>query len=62
MEERNYYPGEEPISTEDLIYQIGEKEIDLVRKKKAIARLTKEVNILLKSNQELHEKLAKYEE
>ncbi len=59
-ESQFYYPGNEPVSTDDLIFQIGEKEIDLYRKRKAINTLKEQIEILLKTNQELNEELSKY--
>jgi len=53
MSERYHYPGEEPISTDDLIFQIGEKEIDLQRKRKAIASLQEK---LINQNKESNHK------
>lgn len=43
MSEETYQQitGEEPISSDDLIFQIGEKEVDLLRKRIAIKNLTK---------------------
>jgi len=56
MEQDNQYnPGSEPVSTDDLIFQIGEKEVDLNRKRKAISLLIDQVNSLLQTNKELNE-------
>ena len=43
MQDQNFnsvnIPGNESVSTDDLIFLIGEKEIDLYRKRKAISNL-----------------------
>jgi len=56
-----YEPGNEPVSTDELLLQIGEKEVDLQRKKKAINKLANQVQVLLKTNEELNNKLSQYE-
>jgi hypothetical protein len=63
MENNNqqYSPGNEPVSVDDLIFQIGEKELDLYRKRKAIDKLTKQIQMLLKKNEELKLKLLEFE-
>jgi hypothetical protein len=53
-EKKDYFPGNEPVSVDDLIFQIGEKELDLYRKRKAIDKL-------IKINEELKLKLLEYE-
>lgn len=60
-EQQYYYPGSEPVSTDDLIFQIGEKEIDISRKKKAIDTLKEQLDVLIKSNKDLSERLSQYE-
>lgn len=61
-EQLQYYtPGNEPITIDELFRQIGEKEVDLQRKKQAINKLTKQIEILLKSNEELNNKISVYE-
>jgi len=64
IEQRKDYcePGNEPITTDDLLLQIGEKEVDLLRKKKAINKLTNQLNVLLKVNEELSNKLTEYKD
>jgi len=57
-----YFPGTEPVSTDDLIFQIGEKEIDLVRKRKAINNFKEQTDVLIQTNKELNEKLIELEE
>jgi|GEM_PF-6315102 len=62
QQDQEYYePGNEPITTDELLLQIGEKEVDLLRKKKAINKLTNQIRILLKTNEELHDKIKEYE-
>jgi len=39
QEGKEHYPGETPVSTDDLIFQIGELTVDLERKKKAIREI-----------------------
>jgi len=63
MSEQEYYePGNEPVSTDELFLQIGEKEVDLLRKKKAINKLTNQIKVLLKANEELNNKLSEYKD
>ena len=61
QEQQYYEPGNEPITTDELLLQIGEKEVDLQRKRKAISKLNNQVQILLKANEELNVKIAEYE-
>jgi len=60
-QDQKYEPGNEPISTDELLLQIGEKEVDLLRKRRAIGRLSEQIQILLKANEELNIKLLQYE-
>jgi len=54
MEENvKYEIGEEPISTDDLIFYIGEKSVDLKRKIKAINNLKGKYNALYEQYKEL---------
>lgn len=47
-----YFPGEESMTTDDLIFIIGEKEVDLFRKRKAIQ---KQITALQRTMQERKE-------
>ena len=55
--QQNYSPGEEPVTTDDLIFQIGEKEVDLYRKQKAIRILVSKIQELYKLVEEKNSKV-----
>lgn len=54
-----YQIGEEPISSDDLIFEIGEKTVDLFRKRKAITQLKEQLQVVLAKNRELNEYIQK---
>jgi hypothetical protein len=57
VSKENQYPGEESITTDDLIFSIGEKEVDLQRKKRAINNLVKQLQNSFRQNKDLLDQL-----
>jgi chromosome segregation ATPase len=55
FEQEQFVNGEESISSDDLIFMIGEKEADLFRKRKAIASLFEKITQLQSQNKNLSE-------
>jgi len=55
--QQKYSPGEEPVTTDDLIFQLGEKEVDLYRKQKAIKNLISKIQELYRLVEEKNSKV-----